>query len=356
MTRRLACIAILLAFGLAAACAPAEQTTAPSGPASEPAGDASDTAEPAPSEDVEPSGTLRLYTSVSQEPIDAVLAGFAEGAPDVDVELFRAPTGELNARLAAEQREGGVTADVLWLSDPLSMQQYSAQGLLAPLDLAEADAVPDEFRTEDFVGVSLLEVVIVHSPGLDPAPTSWEDLADPAYRGAVAIPDPSFAGSAFGALGWFAQAEGFGTEYYQALADNGAVQVQSPGEVLTGVAEGRFSAGMTIAFSAREAIAEGSPLEIVRPEPGAIAIYAPVGIFESSANPEAATALVDYLLSVDAQELLVGLDRDPIRTDVEGPPGTSADDRVAPDWPALFDQQESLLNDYRAAFAGGGGG
>lgn len=343
MTRRSVCTAVLLVLGLAA-CGPADPAAAPGEPTPAATGEASDT---------EPSGALRLYTSVSQEPIDAVLASFAEAQPDVEVELFRAPTGELNARLAAEQREGGIQADVLWLSDPLSMQQYSAQGLLAPLDPAEADAVGAEFRTDDFVGASLLEVVIVHSPDLEPAPTSWQDLTDPAYRDAVAIPDPSFAGSAFGALGWFAQAEGFGTGYYQALADNGAVQVQAPDQVLNGVAEGRFSAGMTIAFSAREAIADGSPLEVVRPEPGAIAIYAPVAVLEGSENAGAAEALVDHLLTVEAQEQLVELGRDPIRTDVEGPPGTSSEDRVAPDWPALFDRQESLLEDYRAAFGGG---
>nr|MDQ3343603.1 extracellular solute-binding protein [Actinomycetota bacterium] len=152
--------------------------------------------------------TLRLYTTVTQETVDAVVAAFAEAEPDTQVEVFRAPTGELNARIAAEQREGGVQADVLWLTDPLSMQQYDAEGLLAAYAPAEIDAVPAEYRTDTFVGTRLLNLVIVHEAGLDPAPQTWQDLADPAYRDAVALPDPSFAGSAFGALGYFAEAEG----------------------------------------------------------------------------------------------------------------------------------------------------
>ncbi len=335
-------------LGLATACAPADPAGGPADPGSDPSGEVSE------EEAGAPSGTIRLYTSITQDLIDALLASFAEAQPDVEVELFRAPTGELNARLAAEQREGGIQADVLWLSDPLSLQQYAGQDLLAPVEASEAAAIPEEYRTDDFIGVSVLEVVIVHAAGLDPAPTSWQDLADPAYRDAVAIPDPGFAGSAFGALAWFAQAEGYGTEYYQDLADNGAVQVQAPGEVITGVAEGRFQAGMTIAFSAREAIADGSPLEIVRPDPGAIAVYSPVGVFASSANPDAAGAFVDHILSVEGQQVLADLDRDPIRTDVDGPSvGGEADDRVAPDWEAVFDRQSELLEEYRAAFGGG---
>lgn len=336
-TRRVTSLLLLLLFVVA--CGPQGTASPPPAPASEVAED-------------EGSGPLRLYTSVSQETLDPVLAAFSEAQPDVEVEVFRAPTGELNARLAAERREGGIQADVLWLSDPLSMQAYAADGLLRELDLGDAvDAIPPEYRTEEFVGTALLEVVIVHAPDLDPAPTAWEDLADPAYRDAVAIPDPGFAGSAFGALGWFALDDGYGLDYYQALSDNGAVQVQAPGEVITGVAEGRFVAGMSLAFSAQQAIADGSPLAVVYPEPGAIAVYSPVAILQSAADPEAAAALVDFLVTSEAQELISETSGNPpARTDVEGPGGGGA--QVSPDWQELFGRQDELLEEYRAIFGG----
>lgn len=334
--------AILLLLLLVVACGPEGTASSPPTPAPE---------APEATED-EGSGPLRLYTSVSQETLDPVLAAFAETQPDVEVELFRAPTGELNARLAAERREGAIQADVLWLSDPLSMQAYAADGLLRELDLGDAaDAIPAEYRTDEFVGTALLEVVIVHAPDLDPVPTAWEDLTDPAYQDAVAIPDPGFAGSAFGALGWFALEEGFGLEYYQALADNGAVQVQAPGEVITGVAEGRFAAGISLAFSAQQAIDDGSPLEVVYPEPGAIAVYSPVAIFESAADPAAAAALVEFLVTAEAQALISETSGNPpVRTDVDGAGGGGP--QVSPDWQEVFGRQEELLEGYRAIFGG----
>jgi iron(III) transport system substrate-binding protein len=292
--------------------------------------------------------TLRLYTTVTQETVDAVVAAFAEAEPDTQVEVFRAPTGELNARIAAERREGGVQADVLWLTDPLSMQQYDAEGLLAAYAPAEIDAVPAEYRTDTFVGTRLLNLVIVHEADLDPAPQTWQDLADPAYRDAVALPDPSFAGSAFGALGYFAEAEG-GLDFYASLADNGVVQVPSPGEVTSGVAEGRFVAGMTLDADARTAAEAGSPVESVVPESGAIAVYSPIAVIDSAANTEAAEAFVDFSLTIPAQEAIAGSGWEPIRDDVEWEHEAM---QVAPDWSAIYDRQDELLEEYRAIIGG----
>ena len=53
-----------------------------------------------------PSGTVHLYTSVTQNTIDAVVTAYEAVHPEVTVDVFRAPTGELAARIAAEQRAG----------------------------------------------------------------------------------------------------------------------------------------------------------------------------------------------------------------------------------------------------------
>ncbi len=115
-------------------------------------------------------GAVTLYTSVTQDTIDAVLAAFAEQHPEVPVEVFRAPTGELDARIASELRSGGLGADVLWVSDPLSLQRYEADGLLAPLAGPAVEAVPAEYRTPTSVGTRLLNLVIVAGQEVEPCP------------------------------------------------------------------------------------------------------------------------------------------------------------------------------------------
>ncbi|CAN5849691.1 ABC transporter substrate-binding protein [soil metagenome] len=294
-----------------------------------------------------PSGTLRVYSTVTQETVDAVVAAYQGQHPDVEFEVFRAPTGELNARVAAERREGEIRADVLWLTDPLSMRQYEAEALLRAWTPAEVDVVPPEYRTEVSWGTRLLNMVIVHGTEV-PAPSSWEDLADPAYADGVAIPDPGFAGSAFGALGYFAEA-GDGLDFYRRLADNGAVQVQAPGDVVTGVAEGRFLAGMTLDQAARQAAEAGSPIEVVAPEPGVIAIYSPIAVLDGSANTPTAESFVDFVLTSEAQEAIAATGWQPIRSDVQWPHDEAA---VSPDWSAIYERQTELLEEYRAIFGG----
>lgn len=295
-----------------------------------------------------PATTVRLYTSYNQPEVGALVAAYRAAQPGVSIEVFRAPIGQLGARIATEERSGGIRGDVLLLSDPLSMQQYASRGVLRQWSPPEAPAVPSEARSDTFWGVTTSDVVVVHQPGK--GPKSWQELTSPRYRDRVAFPDPSFAGSAFGALGYFALADGYGLDYYRRLKANGAVQVQAPGDVIAGVAEGRFSAGMTLDFLARDAVAKGSPVEISAPAPGAVRLYAPVAVFQASAQPQAAEAFAGFLLTRPAQESLAKLDRHPIRADV--PAKAAPVKEVVPDWPSIFARQAQLQADYHAIFGG----
>jgi iron(III) transport system substrate-binding protein len=290
-------------------------------------------------------GVLRIYTSVTQDTVDAVLAGFDSG---IEVEVFRAPTGDIAARLATEQRQGGILADVLWLTDPLSIQQYEADGLLEEWRPDNADALPADLVTETFFGTRLLVVVAVQQDGSD-AVRSWDDLAASGLADAVVLPDPGFAGSAFGAMGFFALSDRFGFDFYRRLAGHGATQVSSPGDVIAGVAEGRFVAGMTLDGPARRAVANGSPIEIVYPEPGGIAIYSPIAVVVDADRNEA-RSFVEHVLSVDGQTAVAATGWQPVRPEVAWSEETGP--LVFPDWSALFDRQSDLMDEYRSIFPG----
>lgn len=294
------------------------------------------------------SGSLTLYTSVTQNTVDAIVAGFAEVAPGVGVEVFRAPTGELAARIAAEIREGGLQADVLWLTDPLSMAGYEDEGLLLAWEPAEAASLDSAYRGASSWGTRLLNVVIVRGADVLPAPAAWTDLTDGAYRDALALPDPAFAGSAFGALGYFALTPGYGLEFYRALEANGATQLKAPDEVTTGVAEGRFAAGMTLDNSVRTAVAKGSPIELVWPTDGAVAIHSPIAVVGRSDVQEAARAFVEHVLSEAGQTAIGSTGWQPVRPGVGGPEPEGR--QVTPDWEAAIARRDELLSAYQEIF------
>ena len=337
---------------LVSACTASGATTAPpTAPAAGPSLPSATTGpSPITTPQPEPGGTIRLYTSVTQATVDAVVAGYTAAHPGVTVEVFRAPTGELAARIATELRDGRILGDVLWLTDPLSIQAYAAQDLLRPWQPSEAAGIDPAYHGDTYWGTRFLNMVIVRGSSIAPGPLTWSDLADPAYRDAVAIPDPGFAGSAFGALGYFALASDAGMDFYASLKANGAVQVKTPDEVTAGVAEGRFKVGMTLDNSARTAVTKGSPVALVWPTDGAIAMYSPIGVVDATENATAAESLVEFVLSDPGQVAIAGTGWQPIRASAGGPPAEGP--QVFPDWADAFGRQDDLLTGYRAIFGG----
>lgn len=296
------------------------------------------------------SNTLTLYTSVTQNTVDAVAAGFKAAHPGVTVNVFRATTGQLNARIAADKRAGGLRADVIWGTDPLSMQNYADQQLLKAWPVSDVTGVPADFKTTYFWGTRVLYVIIVAHNGTNPMPRTWSDLTKAAYRGKVALPDPAAAGSAFAALGYLAQASGFGLAYYQRLKANDAVQVSTVPEVVTDVASGRYAVGVTLDSEVRGAIKKGSPVTLVWPTDGAIALYSPIGEAATTKNSALADDWLRYVLSPDGQRRIAATGWQPVLPGIPGPPQPPGATSVSPNWSALFGRQQELLRQYQAIF------
>jgi iron(III) transport system substrate-binding protein len=294
--------------------------------------------------------TITLYTSLTQTTVDAVISAYHDADPSTTVTVFRAATGALNARIAADKRSGGLKADVIWVSDPLTMHGYDTQGLLERYTAPSAKDLPAQYRTASFAGAAVLYLVLVYRNGVTPVPTNWSNLTDAAYKNAVAVPDPGFAGSAMGALGYFGKQQGFGLDFYRSLKANGGVQVNSPDDVVTGVAQGRYKIGMTIADSALAAAKKGSPIAVVWPAPGAVAIYSPIGVAAKTKHRSAAEAFDDFVLSKNGQHAIAASGREPSLPGVHGIEKPASASVVSPDWPAVFADEAELLDGYRKIF------
>ena len=218
--------------------------------------------------------------------------------------------------MAGDLRSGGLKADVVWACDPLTMQDYVDQGLVGGFVPEDVSAIPEQFRTEEYVGAAMLYMVAVHGEAVS-APQSWSDLAGKEYDDGVALPDPAFAASALGALGYFSQQPNYGLGFYRDLERNGAKQVSTPDDVTIGVAEGVYRAGITIeksAFVAKESSASCSA--------NAVSARSPTAVLHRPAP------------------------RSPVRCWTEG---TTI---VSPDWSVLVERTDELLDDYRKIFGG----
>ncbi|MGI8870414.1 MAG: extracellular solute-binding protein [Mycobacteriales bacterium] len=295
--------------------------------------------------------TITLYTCATDTVEQAVIKAYEDKHSGTKVDVFRAPTGKLNARVAADVRSGGIKADVIWACDPLTMHQYDKQGLLKDWSATGAGAIPAKYRTRRYVGVDLLYLIAVVHKGTSP-PATWADLTKPTYRSAVAVPSPTFAASALGMLGYFAGAPAYGIDYYTRLKSNGAKQLDSPDDVLTGVAQGTYRAGFALANAAYSARKKGSPVEVVWPKPGAIAIYAPIGITTRKGGSTRAAAFASFVASREGQTIMAKAGAYTTLPGLPGPPIPAGSPIVSPDWPTLFGDSTTLLSRYAKVFGG----
>ena len=309
-------LAALLAGGLAlSACA---STSEASSPAAGTSSASSPAAVPA---------SLTLYTSEPQEKIDAAVAAFTEQHPEITVEVFRAGTGDLNARIESERTGGDIQADLLMAADAGTFERYKEDDLLLELDPVEDAAVnPDVVDPEGYyVGTRIIPTVIAYNTTMvDSPPASWQDLTDSQYAGKITMPNPDVSGAAaYNAAVW-TLTDGLGDDWMAALAENEPVIADSNGPVAQAVAAGTQPVGVVVDYLVRELADAGSPIAVSYPSEGVPYVSQPIGVFADTEYPDAAQAFVDFVLSEEGQTLAVEQSYLPVRDDVGTPEGAPA--------------------------------
>jgi len=122
--------------------------------------------------------------------------------------------------------------------------------------------------------------------------------------------------------------------------------------VVTGVAEGRYDAGITLEFSARSAATKGSPVEVVWPSPGAVAVTSPIAVLADTDRTEQARTFVEHVLSASGQTAIGVTGWAPALPGIAGPAIPAGTEIVYPDWESIFVGQDALVAGYEAIFGG----
>ncbi|WP_136685099.1 ABC transporter substrate-binding protein [Falsirhodobacter xinxiangensis] len=270
------------------------------------------------------SGTITVYTSQPNDQMAAVVEAFNADHPEITVEVFRSGTTELMSKLEAEYAAGAPQADIMLIADTLAMTQLKDQDRLLAYADAPLDGIPAALVDPDktFFGTKLLTTGIIYNTDLvKTAPTKWADLSTPEAAAQTIMPSPLYSGAAVVHVGTMVQQPDFGWEYFETLADNGAVAGQGNGTVLEAVARGEKAYGMIVEYMAMNAKAKGSPVDFVFPEEGVSTITQPVAIIAGSDNVEAAKVFVDWQLGQAAQEQSVAQGYFPILEGMTPPEG-----------------------------------
>jgi iron(III) transport system substrate-binding protein len=273
------------------------------------------------------SGTLTVYTSEPDQAMNDLIATFNKVEPGVKVNFFRSGTIEVVNKLQAEFTAGAPQPDVLFIADATVMEQMKADGRLMAYADAPVAGLPQGFYDSDktYFGTKIIPTGIVYNTKSGkPRPVSWLDLISPNAKNQVIMPSPLYSGAAVIHVGTIVAQPEMGWNYYEKLADNGAVAAKGNGGVLDAVASGQKAYGMIVDFMAFNGKAKGSPVDFVYPLEGVSMVTEPVAILKTAKNVEAAKSFIDWLLSDAGQQYMTVQGYIPGRPGVAGPKGRPA--------------------------------
>ncbi|WP_417256279.1 ABC transporter substrate-binding protein [Celeribacter halophilus] len=270
--------------------------------------------------------TITLYTSQPNADAQKTVDAFMAANPGTEVDWVRDGTTKLMARLRAEIEAGNPQPDVLLIADTVTLEGMAQEGLLAAYQSPEAANYDAALYSPEgyYYSTKLITTGIVYNTGVETAPTSWTDLADPSIKGQIAMPSPLYSGAALIHLATLTGDESLGWDYYENLAANDARAQGGNGGTFKAVASGEKPYGMVVDFLAIRNKADGSPVDFVFPEEGVSYVTEPVAILSTVKNVDGAQKFVDFLISQEGQDLVLDMGYIPARNGMGVPEGFPA--------------------------------
>ena len=251
----------------------------------------------------EASGTLVLYTAANEKIEDDLIAGFSEKYPDIKIERINLGSGAITSRIIAEK--SNPQADVVWglfdsyqktLRDAGAIKPYKPKGIE---NINKEFVDPDNFYTGHFVTFMTIGVNtdIIAEKKL-PMPNTWEDLANPVYKGLINIASPAQSGTGMTIItnlfdmydGWSLVDE----------IDKNVFQYNTSGGVAgRQAARGEIAIGLTYDTAVLSLQEEGFPVKAVFP-PKTIYTVEAGSLINNAKNENNAKLYLDYMCSEDA--------------------------------------------------------
>jgi iron(III) transport system substrate-binding protein len=255
---------------------------------------------------------LLILGSAEEEYVRGIARAF-ELESGVRTTYARLSAGEALARLRAER--AATPFSVWWGGAADGYVAADAEGLLEPYRPRGGGKIPRQYKDANGhwtgVYVGALAFAINRRALAEqrlPAPASWADLTQPAYRGQLSIAHPATSGTAYTVLATIVQLHGKdvkrGLEYFGALHPN-IREYQRSGAAPTRLAgRGQVAIGIAFAHDIVAAMEDGeSDLEVVFPSEGTGYETGAMALVKNGPDQSAAKRFMDWALSEHAQEL-----------------------------------------------------
>lgn len=293
---------------------------------------------------------LTVYTAGPGSLAKSLASGY-EKKTGVKVNIFQATTGKVMARLEAEQ--ANPQADVLISASWDTAEDLHHRGWLLPYQSANADKVPANLKSADYVAQGFPPWDRLNTKSGTPEPKEWRDLTEAAFKDKVTTPDPALSGASLDLL--IGLQNGMGDNawaLFDALKKNGMVVSGPNAQAVTPVMQGAKAAVFgAVDYVSYGNIHQGESLKVIFPASGTVIAPRPMMILKTSQHAEDAKAFVDYVLSPEGQALVADAWLMPARSDVPAKRPLLNELKILPTAGEGTSERSAVLSRFNTLFA-----
>lgn len=252
--------------------------------------------------------SVLIYTSAEDYRVEYMRQRLTEEFPQYDIIIEYMATGNHAAKLLAE---GSATeCDITYDLEYTYLQKLADAGVLADLSDYDFSVFCDDVNKSSYYmaeyrngGAIVINPAVLERYGLE-APTCYDDLLKPEYKGLISMPNPTSSGTGYMFLLAMVNQRGEDAAfaYFDALAENVLQFTSSGSGPINALIQGEVAIGLSITGTAVTAINNGSALEIVFFEEGSpYALYGQ-GIIAGKEERTAVREVYDFLYSTYGYE------------------------------------------------------
>ena len=255
-------------------------------------------------------GKVTIYTSAVDAEMQEVAGVFEKTYPGIKLEWLRFPSTTLFARFVGELDSKVHTADVLFSGSTQLYQQRPE--LFQPLTVGlvpnvKALLVPAK-NTGYVIGDIVPHAVTFNNTTVSKADIAahlktWEGLADPHWKGKIALVDPKISTNV---VSWLLNMRAtYGDAWMQGLIRNQFKVVGTGTSGVQQVAAGAFQLVVpTVQAHSADVRAQGAPLTVYTPEGPSHGLEQGLAIAAKAPHPNAARLYVNWKLGQDGSRLV----------------------------------------------------
>jgi ABC-type Fe3+ transport system substrate-binding protein len=260
---------------------------------------------------------LIVYSVWDVDHLRAITDAFMKRYPGIKATYWQGRNPEIVTRALTEFQGGQSSVDVI-LSDN-APPVLRAAGAMASYETVQKDVLYLHDPTLPTVSLQI-QALTYNTKKMKPAdlPKSWEDVANPKYKGMVALDDPLRAGplsSMLAALNTqWNNPERF-KKFVSGLKSLNVPVHKSTSAMFRLVVAGEYAICMpALLHDVIHDKEKGTPIDYVR-SAAPVVFPRQAGIYGKAPNPNAARLFAEWLISIDGQKVIDSLGRESARSD-----------------------------------------